>query len=381
MDTVPNFLEEEEFDEVPTSTNQAATESAPVFGEPGFGKAKSNPRKGSPRARVTERDIPIVYFLGHFVGADVEACSLLNTAKSTSFGNTQIGGGLTSISTTQNRLDKLRKLGVVDRYRHPVSGTYSYGLTAAGFAAAREYGLDMEHGRSLNGIAVSRLPHYRAIALVAAKFASPAGYFRKAGIEPVPLEKLVSENRMRAAYEPVREHMKQQKAAGRTPSFGEWRDTTLEKALDEVKAGTLPASEFIEAYPVLLTLGVKQGDRVKAKPVHQPDLVVNLDAARRSEGDKIEWANSVLVEVERSIKDRAEYTRILATFAHELKQPHVVRRVFYFTTSTQVEKILRDIDTAEGLGLFEKGKLTVIRLTGRDNQPIADRRRIITGGN
>ncbi|KQT72008.1 hypothetical protein ASG45_13600 [Microbacterium sp. Leaf436] len=330
---------------------------------------------------MTERDIPIVYFLGHFVGADVEACSLLNTAKTTSFGNTQIGGGLTSISTTQNRLDKLRTLAVVDRYRHPVSGTYSYGLTAAGFAAAREYGLDMEHGRSLNGIAVSRLPHYRAIALVAAKFASPAGYFRKAGIEPVPLEKLVSENRMRAAYEPVREEMKQRKTEGKTHSFGEWRDTTLTKALDEVRAGTLPASELIDAYPSLLTLGVKQGDGVRAKPVHQPDLVVNLDAARQSQGDKIGWANSVLVEVERSIKDRAEYTRILATFAYELKQPNVVRRVFYFTTSSQVEKILRDIDAAEGFGLFEKGKLTIIRLTGRDNQPVANKRRVITGGN
>lgn len=381
MDTVPNFLEDEEFEEATEQVSDATTETGPGFGGPGFGKGKSNPRKGSPRARVTDRDIPIVYFLGHFVGADVEACSLLNTAKATSFGKTEIGSGLTSVSTTQNRLDKLRKLGVVERYRHPVSGTYSYGLTPAGFAAAREYGLAMDHGRGLNGIAVSRLPHYRAIALVAAKFASPAGFFRKVGIQPVPLDKLVSENLMRAAYEPAREELKQKKTAGKTHSYGEWRDALLAKALDEIKQGTLLASELIDAYPALLTLGFKQGETVKAKPVHQPDLVVNLDENRQAKGDQVQWSSNVLVEVERSIKDRPEYTRILATFAEELRQPNVIRRVFYFTTSTQVEKILRDIDAAEGLGLFEKGKLFVVRLTGRDGQPVANKRRIITGGN
>ena len=374
MTNIPNFLEEEDYDQA----TETAAEAEPVFGVPGFGKGKNNPRKGSPRARITERDIPVVYFLGHFPGADVEACSVLNTAKRMKFGSQQVGGGLTSVVTTQNRLEKLRKLGVVERYRHPVTGTFSYGLTGAGFAAARDYGLNMDSGRTLHGISISRLAHYRTIALVAAKFASPAGYFKETlGINPVRLEHLISENRMRAAYEPAKEELAARKKDGKTHDFGKWRADKLGAAKDEVTAGQLHMAELIDAYPVLLTLGQPQGEEVIAKPVHQPDLAIYRDENRADN----QYSLNIMVEVELSKKDRPEYTRILATIAAELKDPLIYSRCIYFAIGPQVEVILRQLDAANNFKLFESGKLEVVAITDRNGVPVAQNKRITIGGN
>lgn len=380
MTGAPNFLEEEDY-EAPTHQEPAGTllapaeSTAPKFGEPGFNKGKPNRRKGTPRARVTERDLPILYFLGHFPGADVEACSMLANAEETTIGNAKVGGGLTSIATTQNRLAKLIRLRVAKKERHPISGKYHYGLTEEGLELAKEIGLDMRGARIFDGIARARLGHYRAIALVAAKFASPAGFFRRSGVEPVPLEQLISEGRMRSAFAPAQRELKELRAAGRKDRFADWRADKLKEALEAVEKGTLPASQLIDAYPVLLTLGTPS--TVASKSAKQPDLVVNLDQARQGSTD----ARNLLVEVELSVKDRTEYERIMATLAAELATGNVYRRALYFTTGTQVANILKQIDAANGYKLFEQKKLVVGSLTDRNGTPIAPKKRSIVGGN
>jgi hypothetical protein len=380
MSTISDYLapDEDDYEDIPQTTEAVLSQAGnrpPIFGEEGFGKGKSNPRKGSPRARITERDIPIVYFLGHFPGADVETCSIISTAKEMTFGDKKVGGGLTSVATTRTRLDKLRRLGVVDWYRNPLTGDHSYGLTPVGLAALVSIGLPMDHGRTLRGLSVSRLPHYRAIALVAAKFASPAGYFKRAGIDPVPLEKLVSENAMRAAYEPVKAELKAEKEAGRSHDFGKWRAEKKDEVMALVTENKLSRTEILDAYPVLLTLGQPQGNGVIAKPVHQPDMVVNLDSDREA------YAKSILIEVERTPKSHDEYRRILATFAAELKSRDIAARVFYFTLGTQVQTILKKIDADEGHKLFETGRLVVVPLTDKDGKKLTHAARITIGGN
>lgn len=368
MSEILNFLDPEEYEEPSAQTPTA-------FGEPGYRKGESNPRKGTPRARITDADARILAFLGHFPAADAEALSLLNIAQSTNFGTT--GGSITSVATTERRLAKLIKLGAVRKERQPATGIYSYGVEEKGFAAAREYGYDMDHARSLVGISYSRLTHYRMIALVAAQLASPAGFFRDSlGIEPVELEQLISENDMRAGYEPVRQLLKERKDKKLTHDFGAWREKKLADTLKMLNEGRLDWQDLIEAHPVLLTLGQPQKDGTRAKPVHQPDIAVNLDTNRENH-----WANSILIEVELSKKDRDEYTRILATLRAELDKPYIYRRAVYFTIGTQVEKILRQIDTDENFKLFESGKLTVLPLTHRDGSLVAQKKRITVGGN
>lgn len=368
MSTIPNFLEEENYED-----NQP--EKTPAFGEPGYRKGQPNPRKGTPRARITDLDARLLAFIGHFPGADTEALSMLNVAQPTGFGNAS--GSITSITTTERRLAKLKKLGAVDRHRQPTTGAQCYSLTSAGFSAARDYGYNMDHGRSLNGIAESRLTHYRMIALVAAQLASPAGFFRKSlGLEPVEIEQLISENAMRAAYEPVKAQLQAAKKEGKSADFGKWRVEKLASTLGTIKENRLAWSDLIEAFPVLLTLGQPQRDSTKAKPVHQPDLAVNLDGARADH-----WAKNLLVEIELSRKDWDEYERILATFAAELAKPFVYRKVVYFTIGTQVATQLKKIDEACGYNLISSGKLVILPLTHRDGSLVAQKKRITLGGN
>lgn len=368
MSDIPNYLEAEEYD-------APASQAEPEFGDTGYRKGQSNPRKGTPRARITDADARILAFLGHFPAADAEALSLLNIARATNFGTS--GGTITSVATTERRLAKLIKLGAVRKERQPATGIYSYGVEDKGFAAAREYGYDMDHARSLVGISYSRLTHYRMIALVAAQLASPAGYFRETlGIEPVELEQLISENDMRAGYEPARQLMKERKEKKLTHDFGAWRQKKLDDTLKILGEGRFEWRDLIESHPVFLTLGQPQVDNTRAKAVHQPDLAVNLDTNRENH-----WANNLLIEVELSKKDRDEYTRILATLRAELDKPYIYRRAVYFTIGTQVEKILREIDAEEKFNLFDRNKLIVLPLTHRDGSLVAQKKRITVGGN
>lgn len=370
MSNIPNFLEEEDYGQ----PAQITETSAPEFGQPGYRKGESNPRKGTPRARITELDARLLAFIGNFPGADTEALSMINTAQPTKFGS---GGGITSLSTTERRLAKLKKLGAVEKYRQPTTGIYCYGLTGLGFSSARDYGYQMDHGRGISGISISRLTHYRMIAQVAAQLASPAGFFKDSlGIEPVELEHLISENAMRSAYEPVRAMLQDRKKEGKSHDFGKWRSDKLTQAVSTVKDGRLPWSALLEAHPVLLTLGQPKREGSKTKPVHQPDLAVNLDGSRADH-----WSKSLLVEVELSKKNWDEYDQILATFAAELKQPFVYRRAVYFTIGTQVETLLKKIDEAGGYNLISSGKLVVLPLTHRDGSVIAQKKRITVGGN
>ncbi|ROS77944.1 protein involved in plasmid replication-relaxation [Curtobacterium sp. PhB130] len=367
MSNIPNFLEEEEYD-------RPTTEAAPNFGEPGFGKGKTNARKGTPRARITELDARLLAFIGHFPGSDTEALSLLNIAQASNLGNPS--GSITSVTTTERRLAKLKKLGAVERYRQSTTGAQCYSLTGLGFSAARDYGYNMDHGRSLSGIAESRLTHYRMIALVAAQLASPAGFFRDSlGIEPVELEQLISENAMRAAYEPIKADLAAAKKDGKSADFGKWRAEKLAAAVGEVKEERIAWSDLVEVFPVLWTLGHPQRDGTKAKPVHQPDLAVNLDADRADH-----FATNLFVEIELSRKDWDEYDRILATFAAELARPYIYRRGVYFVIGTQVETLLKKIDEAGGYNLISSGKLIVRPLTHRDGSLVAQKKRITLGG-
>lgn len=375
MTNIPNFLAPEEDDYDDPQVIAEPVQATPGFGQPGFRKGTSNSRKGTPRARITDLDARLLYFIGHFPGADTEAISVLNIAQSTSFGTA--GGNITSVTTTERRLAKLKKLGAVNSHRQPTTGAHCWSLTAVGFSAARDYGYNMDRGRSLNGIAESRLTHYRMIALVAAQLASPAGFFRESlGVGPVELEQLISENAMRGAYEPIKAELAAAKKEGKSADFGKWRMNKMTQAIAAVKEERLAWSDLIDAYPVLLTLGQPKVEGSAAKPVHQPDLAVNLDGDRADH-----FSRNILVEIELSRKDWDEYERILATFQAELSKPYIYRRVVYFTLGSQVATILKKIDEAQGYNLINTGKLVVLPLTHRNGEPVAQKKRITLGGN
>lgn len=361
---VPNFLEDEDYD-----TPQAA----PV--QPAPSRENTRPKqKGTPRARVTEIDARWLAFIGRFPCADTEAISMLNNAQASQFSD---GTALTSPATAERRLDKLRKLGVVERFRQPTSGAHCYGLTGLGFSAARDFGYNMDHGRGINQIGYPRVTHYRMVAHVAAQFASPSGVFAQSlGIEPVDLDQLVSEHAMRAAYSPIKDEMNAARKAGLAGDFGKWREEKLTKAAGMATANYLPWSELVEAHPILLNVCHPQQEGEAPAKVTHPDLAVNLDQNRSDR-----TAANLLIEVELSKKSWEDYDKKLETLSRELRRPYVYHRAIYFGIGSQAENLMRKVDEVGKYGLFENGRLLFFPLTHRDGSPITQNNRITVGGN
>lgn len=331
-------------------------------------KRPKSVRLGQPRGRVTERNARLLVFIGMFPGADAEALSLLNISQKTAISE---GGGLMSVRGTEQTLRKLYNLEALEKFRHAVTGTTSYGLSKLGFAYAREFDYELEHGASMNGISIERLRHYRMIALVAAQFASPIGYFKESlGIDPVGLDQLVTEHEMRAAFEPVKQGLRENKKRGKSNDYGKWRHEILVRSLNDVQEGRIEWSNLLEAHPVLYTIGYPRREESVLKPVHQPDLVVNLDR------DRTKAAKNLLVEVELSKKSWENYDAILATLKAELDKPYVYKRAVYFTIGPGVETLMRKVDAAGDYGLFKSGKLVVLPICNRDGEPLQPANRI-----
>lgn len=341
---------------------------------PGFPKGQKNPRKGSPRARITEKDARLLAFAGKFPCADAEAFSVLSFRQE---GPTSEAGGLPAINSLKTRLRKLEKLGAMKSYRHAATGIISYGLTKEGAAYAGDFGYNMDHWRGIDGISLERLTHFRMIAHVAAQLASPAGFFAESlGIAPAPIDKLISENAMRGAYSPVQERLKAEAKKGKSDSFAKWRALAVEHTFREIEAGKYEWRDLVESHPVLLTLPRAQSDgQKKPKQIYQPDLAVNLDADRQDSRGQ-----NLLVEVELSRKSWAAYDEILRTIDTETSRGHIYNQAVYFVNGTQVENLLKEVDRAgnggSGYGLFSSRRLVVLPLTHRDGSYLQINRRI-----
>lgn len=318
------------------------------------------------RARITERDATYLAFLSKFPAADAEAMSYLNTKAANPFGIEE--GGLTEPSGIEKRLQKLIKLGAASKFRNPVSGINHYGATAFGNEAATFYGHTNHHWRSIDGLSISRLEHYRNIALIAAQFTSPINYFADIfNLNAVPFEYIISENETRGAYENINNLLKKQHTEDATTDFGAYRNTLIRKINDDVREGRLEPEDIVISYPQLLTIANEKEAHATRKPIHQPDLSIILDPGRRTRTNP--KAQNILVEVELSLKTQDEYERILTTIDHELKQGSAYGRAIYFTNNTTIKQTIKRADTNAGTNLIQRNRMMILPIKGRDDNP------------
>lgn len=335
----------------------STTETAPAFGEKGYRKGQPNPRAGTPRERLTARDAEIIAFIAKNPGADKEAISLIQAPEK----NTISAGTNATISlrTAEQRLSKIHRLGATERFRNPITGTTHYGATELGAALAADLGYDLgDTFRRLEGLSTQRLRHYQMIALIAAQFVSPAEYFKDSlGLPALSIDSLISENQMRADLAKAKQTME----ASGGKSFGTFRHQTLKTALESVKAGRMEWSDITSAHPSLWTIAHPRREEAQGKELIQPDLAISLDAARATPKSQ-----SILVEIELSKKTWSEYDHALHMLKQELAQPFIYSRAVYFTAGSQVETLLKKVDTAGDYGLISSGKLVILPITHRD---------------
>ncbi|QIM15959.1 hypothetical protein G7067_05245 [Leucobacter insecticola] len=373
---VPDFMEEEEYEaaevQQPTIKQEPQQEASADLEAIESQPAKDHRSTVSGR-RITEGNARLLAFVAKFPGADSEAFSVVSARNDKAVAGRIV---LPTVKGTKKRLLKMEQLGAVARYRDTSTRTVHYSATQQGIDALWSFGYSAEHAATLNKISKSRAAHYRYIAHVAAQFASPQGYFRDSlGIEPVALECLISENEMRAHYEPVKQKLKEAAKRGESKDFGRWRKNELEASLTEASQGKILWSDITESRPALLTLGQPQRAGTETKAVHQGDLAVIRDADR--DGVK---ARNILVEVELSKKSWDAYNSILKTLKMELDHGFIYERAVYFTVGPQVENLLKKVDARGGYGLFESGKLIVLPILDRDGTPIRFNNRISLGG-
>lgn len=324
-------------------------------------------------AHITEGNARYLAFAAAFTAADSEAFSVLSNRQETIFAP---GGELPSIRGTEQRLAKLTRLGALQKTRNLLTQTTHYGITKEGIGAAWSFGYDLDSAETLAGLSIKRLTHYQMIAHVAAQFASPLGFFRESlGIEPVELDQLVNERKMRIAYDPIKKRLETDKEGDHRGDFGRWRDNLLKSASSAVQNGRLRWSEIVEARLALLTIGSPQRGDTKRKAVHQPDLAVILDRDRT--GSR---AKNLLIEVELSKKSWEAYDSILATIAAELEHGMVYDRAVYFVSGKQVASLLRRVDEAGKYDLIRSGKLVILDLMHRDETPVIFNNRVQVGG-
>lgn len=377
---------------VPRKTTLPVAVPAPVnvrtpkFGEKGYRKGLPNPRRGTPRARVTAGNAIYLAFGAQFPGADAEAYSMLTYTKPSPV---SAGGTLPTIRGTELRLEKLRNLGVMESYRRDGSKVVHWGVTDKGVAAAREFGyLQNENAPTrtgIRGISYERLNHFRFIAHVAAQFVSPEGFFagtnekyaagKSVRVTPMRLDDLLSEGEIRRDQKPVADMLAAAKKANKGDGdFGAWRKNTIDQALVEVRNGELSMGDLVQRYPAIRTLGQPQSFDPNQQVIstHWPDLVVDRERFRRgNEGP------SLGIEIELHVKSWTGYEQFLRTLVNEWANPAgYYERFIYFTLNDQVETLMRKVDAKYGFNLFGSGRLSVVRLFDRDGDLINLKRRI-----
>ena len=322
------------------------------------------------KARITDRDVEYLEFLGNFPAATAEILSILFTRRATRFNEADT---ITSLDTIYKRLDKMKKLGVVEFYRNPISGEKHYSITKYGLQMMGVLGYDTTGMSRLDGLSLERLNHTTQIARAAATLISPKKFYSDVDFPQLKVNELVSEQKMRADFAPIKQSLQVKNRIDGDGNYGDWRHNELKKQLSDIKNNRLTWDSFIVSSPSLLTVGHPKNHDERLKDCHQPDIAV-VPAGRTTPRSE-----NILVEVELSKKGWNSYTEILATFAEEFNNPFVYNRGIYFTTIPQLNKILRAVDQQNGFGLFDKGQLLVLPLVDRDGKKIDPKAKIYIG--
>lgn len=357
-----------ESEPLPAAETAVARESEPQIEKP----------KRPSGAHITEGNARLVAFAGAFPAADAEALSVLSNRQATRFAP---GGELTTVQGTKQRLAKIVRVGALKKTTNPATKVQHYGITDAGIGAAWSFGYALEKPDRIDNLSKSRLTHYQMIAHVAALLASPRGFYRKIlGIDPVPLDNLISEKMMRSSFDVVKRKLKEELEADASVEhrgdFGRWREDIIQSIPDAVADGRTQWSEIVEARPALLTLGAPQRGDTKRKAVYQPDLAVVLDGDRT--GPR---AKNLLIEIEISKKSWEEYDAIFATIKAELNEGSIYDRAIYFTHGNQIPSLLQRVNARGKYGLIESGRLRILPLLHRDGTPFSFENRVKIGGN
>lgn len=365
-DTLQDLLDDEEsMDDtevvhVPDANKEPVVEASGIVR-----KGEKNPHGATNEERVTDIDARLYAHLAEFRVGTVQTLSLLQWSrfnpKTRKHSNT-----LMSPATVADRLKKGKRLGMVTKFKNPITGQHLWTVTDRGIAAARSRDYlqrdDSVSWGGAEGMGITQIDHYAAISYIAAKIVSPKGFYREVFGE-VTADDLVSEGEIRRGQKPIKDQLFAESKSGKKRTFGEWRSLRIDEVVADLRAGKLNVADMLDFYPELWTIGQPDGEH-PVKNTHWPDLVVSRERGRTKAGSE-----SFGVELERTIKSTAELVAILRTIKLELDTPLIYGH-FVYVGPAKVERKLRKIDEDFGLGLFDSGRFFFIALTDEEGNPL-----------
>ncbi|WP_141742309.1 hypothetical protein [Dermabacter sp. HMSC08H10] len=315
-------------------------------------------------------------FLAKFPGADAEALSYLLVTEANNFGVQE--GQLISNRTAERKLQSLRQLGAIQAYKHRITARQQFGATDFGHELATMYDYDIQNWRKLNGISISRLEHYRAIALTAARLISPVQneLREKLGLaQPLPLERVISEYEISSAYTAKDKLAKRLKMEGKDgATFPEYRAKRYVKLDRECRDGKRERHTLSRDFPELWTIAFPDAKARDVKFVQVPDLAIRRDDAQLRNETSPKGKN-IAIEVELSPKRHEEYVKILKTYAEEFQYGTAYERVLYVVGNKQVERALKTAD--EKIGLEASGRLILHRLLDKQGNTVNTHKKVV----
>lgn len=368
-DALQDLLDEDEMEDETQLVHVSEVVEEPTVKASGIvRKGERNPHGATNEERVTDIDARLYAHLGAFRAATVQTLSLLVWARFNPK-TRKHSDKLMSPATVADRLKKGKRLGMVTKFKNPITGQHLWTVTDRGIAAARSFGYlqrdDSVSWGGAEGMGITHIDHYAAISYIAAKIVSPKGFYRDIFGE-VTADDLVSEGEVRRAQKPIKDQLFAESKTGKKRSFGEWRSLRIDEILGDLRAGKLRVADVLDFYPELWTIGQPDGEH-PVKNTHWPDLVVSRERGRTKAASE-----SIAVELERTIKPTAELAAILRTVKLELDTPLVYGR-FVYVGPENVERKLRKIDEDLGLGLFDSGRFFFIALTDEEGKPLFSR--------
>lgn len=365
--TVPNFLEEEDYDEpiaapidiipsVQEWKEAVATGEVKGYEHPSKGKNPDSKykKKRKPGTKYHRRDITETDF---FCLAFTQKFRLVTTKQ------IAILLGITR-SGASRRMNGLKEIGFVAQERTPGMPVLWYVKPKGKVALSNANHVDDKVGAAHKAgvIKFGTLQHAVYSAQIAAQLAAGLPILPNSammshlptGRELLPCiidETFLRKSWGRATYEKV------SGSKGQTD-----RGVKIQRdAKAAIEAGRLSWSEVLEENPSMWTISLPLMYRNEAKEFHYPDMVINFEHLRTAASPA-----SVAVEIELSMKAPKDLKAILNTFKMSMMHApiKVYRQVIYVVQSDAVAEAVKK--TAGELG-FTPAQLKVVRVKDLDN--------------
>lgn len=318
-------------------------------------RRRKNP-KNYAHSQVSDIDANLLYVMIKFPLIDTCSASMLSQRQICFFNNQK--NTIHSLSTTERRLRKLRKMGLVNYAR--VKNENLFSLTPLGAAHAQAHFDQFQPVIKADKITFQLARHHQMIARTVAQLTDPRGTFvEKLNLKIPKIENFCNETMMRQA---------QNNAKRKGEKWIDTRKNLLTEIKNAIENHNLTKEEAFTLYPQTLVVG--------GNPDNGEHAILYPDAALLAQTKSGETVR-IALEIELHKKTIDGYKKKLRTWQRELSQGNIIYDyVFYFTDDVKgLSRVMKIAEKTSGTNVIESKRLLILPIVDRDHKPISKPKR------